>query len=75
LELNFAAQEIPELGIGSGVGSIEAGLRLRYEIRREIAPYVGIAWERNLGDTSDFARAAGEDRSSWQAVVGVRAWF
>lgn len=75
VELNFAAQEVPELRIGSGVGSIEAGLRLRYEIRREVAPYVGIGWERKLGDTGDFASAAGEDRGGWEVVVGVRSWF
>lgn len=75
VELNMAAQEIPELRIGSGFSSIEAGIRLRYEIRRELAPYFGIAWERKLGDTGDFARAAGEDRGDWGVVVGVRSWF
>lgn len=75
VELNVAAQEIPELRIGSGVGSIEAGLRLRYEIRREIAPYTGIEWERKFGDTGDFARAAGEDRDGWRVIVGVKSWF
>ncbi|MGH8193218.1 MAG: copper resistance protein B [Woeseiaceae bacterium] len=75
VELTIAAQEIPELRIGSGFGSIEAGLRLRYEIRRELAPYVGVGWQQKLGDTGDFARAAGEDRGGWHAVAGVRAWF
>jgi copper resistance protein B len=75
LELGFAAQSTPELGIGTGVSAVEGGLRLRYEIRRELAPYVGIAWERKLGGTADFARVAGEDVRDWQWVVGVRAWF
>lgn len=75
VELNFAAQEIPELRIGSGVSTIEAGVRLRYEIRREFAPYVGIGWERKLGDTGDFARAAGEDRGGSEVILGVRSWF
>jgi copper resistance protein B len=75
LEFGFAAQEVPELGIGSGLGSVEAGLRLRYEIRRELAPYVGVGWERKLGDTGDFARAAGEERGGWEAIVGMRSWF
>lgn len=75
VEFNFAAQEVPELGIGSGLGSVGAGLRLRYEIRREFAPYVGVGWERKLGDTADFARAAGEERGGWEAIVGVRSWF
>jgi copper resistance protein B len=75
IELNVAAQEIPELRIGSGLGSVETGIRLRYEIRREFAPYVGIGWERKLGGTGDFARAAGEDRGNWEVLVGVRSWF
>lgn len=75
LELNISAQDIPELGIGSGFASVEAGIRLRYEIRREFAPYIGIGWERKLGDTGDIAQDSGEDRSSLRAVVGVRAWF
>lgn len=75
VELEFAAQAIPELGVGPGLGSVEAGLRLRYEIRRELAPYVGIALQRRVGDTADFTRAAGDDTRRWEAVIGVRAWF
>ena len=75
IELEFAAQATPELGIGSGFNSIEAGMRLRYEVRREIAPYVGIAWERKLGDTADFARLSGEDERTLQLVFGARLWF
>jgi copper resistance protein B len=75
VELNFSAQSIPELGIGSGLGSVESGLRLRYEVRREIAPYLGIAWERKRGRTADRARAAGGDTRSREIIVGVRAWF
>jgi copper resistance protein B len=75
IELDFAAQTTPELGIGSGLNSIEAGIRLRYEVRREIAPYVGVAWERTLGDTADFARASGEDWRSLRLVFGARFWF
>jgi copper resistance protein B len=75
IEIDFAAQDVPELGIGSGLASFDAGLRLRYEIRREVAPYVGVAWERKLGDTADFARAAGEDRGDVSLVLGARFWF
>ncbi|MBN1240896.1 MAG: copper resistance protein B [Gammaproteobacteria bacterium] len=75
VELDFAAQAIPELGTGSGLGSVESGIRLRYELRRELAPYVGIAWRRKLGATADLARTAGEDTREWQLVLGVRAWF
>ena len=75
IEATLAAQEMPELGVGSGLGSVETGIRLRYEIRREFAPYVGIAWQHKYGGTADLARAAGEDSSTWQLVAGVRSWF
>lgn len=75
LELEVAAQDVPELGIGSGFSTVEAGLRLRYEIRRELAPYLGVGWERKLGPTEDFARAAGDDASSWRVVLGLRGWY
>ena len=74
-ELELAAQEVPELGIGSGVPAVGAGLRLRYEIVRELAPYVGIAWEELTGDTADLARAAGEPTSSTSLLVGLRFWY
>lgn len=74
-EVNLSAQDIAELGIGSGIDNIELGLRLRYEIAREFAPYVGIEQEWKLGGSRDYARAAGEDASVTNYVVGVRFWF
>ncbi|MEQ9145619.1 MAG: copper resistance protein B [Parvibaculaceae bacterium] len=74
-ELNFAFQDIEELGIGSGLSTAELGFRLRYEIRREIAPYIGVSWTRAVGDTADFARNEGEDVSSVSFVAGIRLWF
>lgn len=74
-ELNLAAQDIPELGIGAGFDSIELGLRLRYEIAREFAPYIGVEQEWKLGQSADFARLAGEDPSVTNYVIGVRFWF
>lgn len=62
-------------GAGSGLSSLEAGLRLRYEFRREFAPYIGIHWEKLYGNTSDFARLAGEDKDDLSLVLGIRAWF
>jgi copper resistance protein B len=75
IEFDLAAQDVPELGIGSGLASAEAGLRLRYEIVPEFAPYAGVAYERAFGDTADFRRAAGEKAGGWNLLVGVRAWF
>lgn len=74
-ELNFAAQSVSELGIGSGLSTAELGLRLRYEITRQFAPYVGVNWTRSVGETADFARADGEDPSSISFVAGLRFWF
>ena len=74
-EVNLAAQDVPELGIGSGVSDIELGLRLRYEIAREFAPFVGVNWERKLGGSADYARAAGEGASATSLVMGIRFWF
>lgn len=75
VEFDLAAQEVPELGVGAGLSTIEAGLRLRYEIKREFAPYVGVQYERRIGDTADFAGAAGEDVGGWAFLVGLRSWF
>ncbi len=74
-ELNFSAQDVPETGTGSGLSDVELGLRLRYEVVREFAPYVGVEWARKVGDTARFARAAGEDASGVSFVMGIRAWF
>ena len=53
----------------------EAGVRLRYEIKREFAPYIGVRWEQTYGDTRDIARAEGEATSSTAFVIGIRAWY
>lgn len=75
VEVNWFSEDDDDLGIGSGLADIEMGLRLRYEIRREFAPYVGVHYERLLGDTEDIADAAGEDTSETQLVAGLRFWF
>jgi copper resistance protein B len=74
-ELNFSAQDVPENRIGAGLVDAELGLRLRYEIRREFAPYIGISYEAKTGKTADVARAAGEDPTSTSFVAGIRFWF
>jgi len=74
-EVNLAAQDTKERGLGAGVNDIELGLRLRYEIRREFAPYIGVNWERKLGQTADIARDEGEDIEIPSFVAGIRLWF
>ena len=75
VELNVAAQDAEKFGIERGFNDIELGLRLRYEIRREFAPYVGVNWLRKLGNTADLARREGEDASVVGFVAGLRIWF
>ncbi len=75
VEIEMYGKDDPARGIGAGLSSIEAGLRLRYEIRRELAPYVGITWDRRLFGTADMARAAGEDPGRVRLVAGLRTWF
>ena len=74
-EVNVAFSDDEPTGVGSGISDIELGLRLRYEFVREFAPYLGIQWERKLGNTSDFARAEGEDDNVFSIVAGVRVFF
>lgn len=74
-EFNLAAQDDARRGVGAGLSDAELGLRLRYEFRREFAPYVGLVWSRKVGDTARFARAEGEDVEDTRFVVGLRTWF
>lgn len=75
LELNAYGFNDEEKGIGSGLVDAEIGLRLRYEIRREFAPYIGVNWQKKFGNTADFARAEEKDIEDAQFVIGVRAWY
>jgi copper resistance protein B len=74
-ELNAYGQDDPDRHIGAGVSDVQLGLRLRYEIRRELAPYLGVAWLRCIGKTADLVRAAGEEPSVLQFVAGIRFWL
>jgi copper resistance protein B len=74
-ELTLTASDDRAIGVGSGLTDLELGLRLRYALTPEFGPYVGVNWERKLGDTADLARAANEARSDTRLVLGIRAWF
>ncbi|HEY0232668.1 MAG TPA: copper resistance protein B [Dokdonella sp.] len=79
-ELNAYGKSDPALGIGAGVSDAEFGLRLRYEIRREWAPYVGVEWHRRFGSSAGFASLdpthTGDERVfDTQIVAGLRLWF
>jgi len=75
VEMDFAAQDVPETRTGAGLSSAELGLRLRYEITRQFAPYIGISHDAKVGQTARYARADGEDAATTSFVAGVRIWF
>lgn len=75
IELNWYSDDDEELAIASGFAEVEAGIRLRYEITRQLAPYIGVNYESLLGDTRDLADDAGEETSDTQLVAGLRFWF
>ncbi len=75
IEVGLFGKDDERRGAGAGISSVEAGMRLRYEIRREFAPYIGVNWEKQFGKTADFSRArAGEDENT-RIVAGLRTWF
>jgi copper resistance protein B len=75
LELNVYSRPDRARDQGAGLSDLQAGLRLRYEIRRELAPYLGLAWRRRWGETAQLLRAAGELPNGLQWLVGVRCWY
>jgi copper resistance protein B len=74
-ELNFYSKADPARLIGAGLSDIDTGLRLRYELSRKFAPYLGVAYEGKLGQTAKFARNAGESTGAVRFVFGIRSWF
>ena len=74
-ETNAAAQRAERFTTGSGLNNLEFGVRLRYEIRREFAPYIGFSLDRSFGDTATLVRQEGGDPSQVRFVAGLRAWF
>lgn len=75
LELNYQVDAAPEYGVGTGVSELDLSLRLRYEIRREFAPYLGLGWSRSYGGSADLLRAAGRRVEEGSIVAGLRFWY
>lgn len=75
LEVEAAAQDVSYQDLGAGLTRASAGARLRYEIKREFAPYVGVAWSSALGETSQIVQASGGNPSDARFVLGVRSWY
>jgi copper resistance protein B len=74
-ELNFYSKDDPGRGIGSGLSDLDTGVRLRYEISRKFAPYIGFAYSGKYGNTASYSRQAGESTSDPRFVFGVRLWY
>jgi copper resistance protein B len=74
-ELNFYNKDDPARRIGSGFSDLDAGVRLRYEVSRKFAPYVGFAYNGKYGSTASYARQAGETTSDPRFVFGLRLWY
>jgi copper resistance protein B len=74
-ETNAAVQMVERFGVGRGLNNIELGLRLRYGIRREIAPYIGVSFARSLFGTADLVRQEWGDSSQVGVVAGIRLWW
>ena len=74
-EIEFSVQDIPDLDIGAGFTNLDLSLRLRYEIKREFAPYIGAQWQKGLGETASLSRAAGSDPDTVALLIGLSAWI
>jgi copper resistance protein B len=74
-ELNLYGKADPQRRLGSGLSDATFGLRLRYEIHRQFAPYVGVVWTQRYGGTASFARDARQPIFDRQLVAGLRIWF
>ncbi len=75
VELQLFGKDDPARAVGSGLSTLETGLRLRYEINRKFAPYIGVVHERAFGNTADFRQALGVNARDTRLVAGVRIWF
>lgn len=75
IEADFYGKSDPQRGFGQGLNTVEAGLRLRYEISRKFAPYIGWSHARHFGESAGLRRLEGEPERETQLVLGLRAWF
>ena len=74
-EIEFSAQDIPERELGTGLTGLNAGVRLRYDIRREFGPYIGVEWQSAFGGTRDMIEAAGGEANQAVFLIGLRTWY
>ena len=75
LEMNFYSRADPARRLGTGLTDLDTGLRLRYEIRRKLAPYIGFAYTNRFGSSAEYSRQAGESVFNPSFVFGLRVWY
>jgi copper resistance protein B len=75
VEVNLYSKADPVRMIGAGFSDIDTGLRLRYEIDRKFAPYIGVVYEGKFGQTASLAKRAGESTGDFRFAFGMRIWF
>ena len=73
--MNVYSKSDPARLLGAGLSDIDTGLRLRYEIDRKFAPYIGVVYQEKFGQTANFARQAGESTGDVRFAFGIRVWF
>lgn len=74
-ELQLAAQDVADRALGAGLTDVLFDLRLRYEIRRRLAPYIGVRYQTLTGETENIAERAGSNTDDWALLLGVRLAF
>lgn len=67
VEMNFYAKGEPGRGIAKGLSDLDSGLRVRYEIRRQLAPYIATTYQGGAGN--------GSGNDGFHFAAGVRAWY
>ena len=75
LQLDFFSKDDASRGVGQGLSEMELGLRLRYEISRKFAPFLGVNWTQQFAKTADFSRNLDESSSNTQWLLGIQAWW
>lgn len=75
IEMNFYSKQDARRGTGSGLSDIDTGLRLRYEVTREFAPYIGVVYESKYGGSAALARAVGQRTGGVRLTLGIRLWI
>jgi copper resistance protein B len=75
VEAVLASTDDSAIRLGSGLSRVEGGLRLRYEIEKEFAPFIGVSFEQFTGATAGYVAADGEQTSKLRVLAGLKVWF